>query len=307
MPRIPSKLLDCVCYLYGNEEDAFAGRNFGGTAFLVAVPSRFPESYYWIYAVTNWHVACDAGFSIIRLNTTDGGVDVISLGPEDWTFDPRLDIAVVPVSIDLNIHRCSYLPTTGFTEEDHLEKDKIGPGDEVFMIGRFVDHDGGPVNLPSARFGNISVMPSEIMQPNKQKAKSYCIDLHSRSGYSGSPVFLYRNATHDLEEAIAKTPAEKTIVSGRIYLSLLGIHFAQFPEKWELSSGPAHVSEEASSVPLIREGAYVRGLSGMTLVLPAWSILEVLNHSRLKADRDSADDAEEMRRNRDGWPPKPEL
>ena len=51
---------------------------------------------------------------------------------------------------------------------------------------------------------------------------------------------------------------------------LLGIHFAQFPERWQIDK--TGLVTKADSEPLIREGAYVRGMSGMTCVLPAWSI-----------------------------------
>src|SRR4051794_3628322 len=77
MPRIPPKVLDCVCYLYDSEDDARAGKNFGGTGFIVTVPSaRWPFRAEYAYAVTNWHVAC-RGTSVIRLNTLDGGTDIL--------------------------------------------------------------------------------------------------------------------------------------------------------------------------------------------------------------------------------------
>lgn len=88
---------------------------------------------------------------------------------------------------------------------------------------------------------------------------------------------------------------------------MLGIHFAQFPEQWEIVSGATKAQREVSSVPLVTEGGYVKGLSGMTCVLPAWIILEVLNSPKLKAQRDAADDAEQARRDREGHPPEAEV
>ena len=40
MPRLPDKMLDCVCYLYESEDDARAGVEFGGTGFLISMPSE---------------------------------------------------------------------------------------------------------------------------------------------------------------------------------------------------------------------------------------------------------------------------
>ena len=187
MPRIPPKFLDSVCYCYHNVDDAKAGRDFGGTAFLVGVPSVIPGRVF-VYAVTNWHVAVQSGASVLRLNTHDGQVDVFDFGPEEWEFDPALDIAVRALSLN-KTHRIGVMGIESLVTEKQIENHKMGPGEDVFMIGRFIDHDGGPINRPSVRFGNISVMPSPIEQPNGIMADAYCVDLHSRSGYSGSPVF----------------------------------------------------------------------------------------------------------------------
>lgn len=307
MPRIPPKTLDCVCYLYRTEEDAIAGTEFGGTGFLVSVPSRFPGRG-WIYAVTNWHVAVQDGASVLRLNTRDGGVDIIPLEPHEWHFDPRYDIAVAQISIDRSVHKYSLVPAKdGFVMPENVDSAKIGPGDDVFMVGRFVDHDGGPINRPAVRFGNVSVMPSPIEQPDIGMADSYCIDLHSRSGYSGSPVFVFRTPGFDLEEPAATSLNDaKFLFAGVQYLALLGIHFAQFIEEWELTDKTKQVKPRSGSVPLIRDGMYVKGLSGMTCVLPAWTIWDVLNSPKLKMLRDAADDAEQMRRDREGHPPEAE-
>jgi hypothetical protein len=76
---------------------------------------------------------------------------------------------------------------------------QIGPGDDVFMVGRFIDHDGGNKNRPALRFGNISIDPTPIMQDNGVRVPAYCVDLHSRTGFSGSPVFVYRTPGPDLD------------------------------------------------------------------------------------------------------------
>ena len=61
---------------------------------------------------------------------------------------------------------------------------------------------------------------------------------------------------------------------------LLGIHWGQFPEKWELND--KRQLEESQKNHLILEGKYVEGMSGMTCVIPAWQIYEVLNMPELK-------------------------
>lgn len=199
MPRIPSHILDTVFYLYESEEKAKQGREFGGTGFLVSFPTRFPDRIF-VYAVTNHHVACTGGASVARVNTKDGGTDIFPFEPDEWHCDPRYDIAVCEIGMDWSVHQASLVPISAFITKEKIEGEGIGVGDDVFMVGRFLDHDGGVSNRPAARFGNISVMPSPIEQPNGMLADAYCIDLHSRSGYSGSPVFVYKMGSTDLAD-----------------------------------------------------------------------------------------------------------
>lgn len=72
--------------------------------------------------------------------------------------------------LTLDRHRVSIVFEETFATKKHLEKHRIGIGDDVAMIGRFVDHDGGETNQPAARFGNISVMPTPIAQPTGPSA-----------------------------------------------------------------------------------------------------------------------------------------
>lgn len=300
MPRIPEQILDCVFYPYAEEESARKGTEFGGTGFLVGIPSRH-AGLFFSYAVTNHHVACSGGSSVIRINTVNGEPDIFAFEPHDWHFDPRFDIAVRGIGLSENSHKYALIGPDSFTSQEQVHEKKIGVGDDVFMVGRFVDHDGGPINKPAARFGHISVMPSPIKQPNGQTADSYCIDLHSRSGYSGSPVFVYRTPGYDLEERLPKDLKDaKLLIAGTNYLGLLGIHFAQFPEQWQIGISPTALKPEASDVPLVIEGGYVKGLSGMTCVLPAWTIMEVLNSPRLVESRNQIDDEEDIRLQKEG-------
>jgi hypothetical protein len=86
-----------------------------------------------------------------------------------------------------------------------------------------------------------------------------------------------------LEQPIKGEGGKQSLLfSGTSLLGLLGIHVAQFPEEWELKRGK---TETDTGVPLVGEGLAVKGLSGMTVVLPAWHILEVLNMPHLRRQR----------------------
>lgn len=306
MPYIPQGVINGAFYLYQNAEDAEAGRDPGGTGFIVmydgfsrgGMHEHIPG--YHFYGVTNWHVALQSGCSVIRLNRQDGKFDIIDLGPHDWFFMPgKHDIAVVPINIDQNSHDVSFISTRQFCEKPNFQNGyKIGVGDDVFMIGLFVDHAGMGTGIPSARFGNISMMPSpiaKIRQPTGYEGESYVVDMHSRTGFSGSPVYVYRTFGSDLTESWRGEEVEVIDVrvggknldrgSGRIryrsLFKLLGILWGQFPERWQVKAPNRVRVTRQSPNDLSGNDRYIEGMSGMSIVIPAWDILEVLQIPKL--------------------------
>ena len=289
MPRIPPKVLDNVFYLYRTRSNAEGCINIGGTGFIVSIPSVKPDKAFR-YFVTNWHVAVRDGFSVVRVDKMDGTSDFFEYDCSDWHFLPKFDIAVIPVVIAGGTHKVAVVSQDAFLTLERKKQEKIGPGDDVFMVGRFVDHKLLNQSATAVRFGHISMDPASVLQSNGVHADTYCIDLHSRSGYSGSPVFVYRTPGYDLEESLGVGDEAKLLMSGVNHLSLLGIHWGQFPEIWEVvEGGKLKVQDSKESLePLLTDGQFIKGLSGMTCVLPAWSILEVLNLPNLKKVRDAA-------------------
>lgn len=275
MPRIPKKFISTVFFMYPSVDDAKKGASCGGTGFFVTVPSQTHQDHQYLYAVTNWHVAC-RGSSVIRFNTATGGTKFINLGPDEWEFDSNVgaDIAAVSISeseIDDDTRQLiAPIGVGAFAPEDG---DDIGVGEDVFMVGRFLDYDGGKTNVPSSRFGCISTMPVPVRQGLGKNVNSYCIDMRSRSGYSGSPVFVYRTPGTDIE-FMEETHLFDT---GRGFLYFLGIHVSQFEEKLE------YIDEAGVN----RVG---KGLSGMTTVAPASMIKDILMMDKFKYQRE-ADDA----------------
>lgn len=287
MPRIPTNVLNCAFYLYETREDAESGAKFGGTGFFVTIPSKKDSRHLHYYAVTNYHVM-NAGATTIRINTENGGTDILELSSRDWKYVPGGgDVAVCSVTEYIkDSHEIIAIPTSLFATKNIVDRERIGIGDDVFMVGRFIDHDGGPTNSPCVRFGNISVMPTIISMENGNKP-SYCLDLHSRSGFSGSPVFVYRTP-----RSYTSTRTQSDIISsGDMYF--LGIHWAQFPERWEIAD-----KDESEN-----RGKYVKGLSGMTCVMLPEPILEALDIQRLKDERARGDAELEKKFEAYGYPP----
>lgn len=281
MPIVPYSLLHCAFYLYRDKADALAGKDAGGTGFFLALPTTGNlDTLGHHYGVTNHHVAVSGGYSCVRINTASG-VEVFEYGPEDWLFEPgKDDVAVVPLDIRQKGHIAMFIGENLLLHPQAVAEERIGPGDDVFMIGCFVDLDARQTNTPAVRFGNISTLPVAIEQPNGYRGLSYCVDMHSRTGYSGSPVFVYRTPGNTLEWAISGGP--NTL--GKSVLALLGIHWGQFPEELPIKRKQKKPSKET---PLSRRAyeEYIVGMSGMTCVIPAWRISELLYREDLVEQR----------------------
>jgi hypothetical protein len=300
MPRIADRALDGVVYLYHDRQHAELGREFGGSGFIAGVASeRLPKQVFYQYIVSNWHVVARDGCPVVRMNFKDGTPDIHEFEPHEWEFIPGIDVAVVPVHIS-DRHSITTAAVDCFLTEEKIKEHDIGPGEDVVMIGRFIDHDGGATNKPAVRFGCVSVMPTPIRQKWGWTANSYCIDLHSRNGFSGAPVFAYRLPLHNLGNAVT----DSTHTELRPFFGLLGIHWGQFPELWEIKnkSNP-DTSRMENATPLVAGGHVVEGFSGMTCVIPAGDILKVLNTPKLRSERDRWDDYWIQRFAIDGMPP----
>jgi hypothetical protein len=309
MPKIPQDVINVAFYLYSTRADAEAGVNPQGTGFLLGIPGGGDlRRYDHVYAVTNWHLAVQKNeaegiipASIVRLNAVEG---VRILDDLTWHhIDKGPDIAVAPLDLDFS-HRSQnhvrIIESGMFASNNDIESQNIGVGEDVFMFGLFVDHGGEEKNAPSARFGNISMLPS-IEAPIEQGTGGSCpcfiLDMHSRSGVSGSPVFVYRTFGSDLTRVEHHTKikfgASDMILQGETLFKFLGVHLGQFQEEWEI--GTNRRIAESRKKHLVREGEYVVGMSGMTIVIPAWEFEKVLNLPELVKMRKEKDDEEERK------------
>lgn len=278
MPSVPKRFLDCVVYLYADTASATLGKGTGGCGFIAGVRSKTHPSGVHLYVVSNFHVA-KKGFPVVRLNTPEGGVSTLDLDALDWEHIPNGgDVAAASVD---NFGGGNFLCVTDdllLTKEDC--GNLFGLGDDVVMVGRFMDHDGGQTNRPALRFGNISLEPTNVAWQYGASVEYFCLDMHSRSGFSGAPVFAYRTPGSDLANTLTEDgkPRDTVVLTSReTRIKLLGINCGQFPEIMELE------------MVGYKDKVRVKGLSGMTVCLPAWSVLEVLNCPKFVQERASLD------------------
>jgi len=270
MPAVPEDMIRAVVYLYPSETAATEGSNFGGSGFLVGVQDG---SGNHAYVVTNYHVAVKPAKGepspVVRVNRKDGKTDIFAFDVSDYHYLPGFgDVAVVRLPVESRVHDFKVYAFNNLVTKEQAEE-TLQLGEDVFMVGRFIDFDGGVTNRPALRFGNISMNPL----PNDRTANFgsgvsyYCIDMHSRTGFSGAPVWAYRTMGSDLHDAIDGTPPQvHPPIAG-----ILGLHCGQFPEALATD-----------------DGAPINGWSGMTVVLPAWRIAELLMSEKVVHERAAA-------------------
>jgi hypothetical protein len=202
LPIIPPVILNSIIFTYRNAEDAELGVSEGGSGFLLAMNSVV-SGFYHCYAVTNRHVIAH-GFPAVRVNFRhDSSLATLThcfpFLPQDWVIHPEHDLAVCPMphDFDPNAFNVALLGIDYLMSRDFFQSKGIAPGDNLFYVGRFMEHAGRYENMPSVRFGNISMLPNELEpveyeeEHGRQKQIGYLVEARSRSGYSGSPVFFY--------------------------------------------------------------------------------------------------------------------
>jgi hypothetical protein len=191
MPRIPDEYLECAIYLYPTVEGAGKGEQSGGSGLLVYVPSKTHSDAGYIYAVTCSHVATDN--PVIRLNTCKGDIGVLDYSGK-WEHHANDDLAAVHMgALDTDQFKFKLLELQRFINQEIIYRFDIGPGDEVFMVGRFITEHNQQRNAPSVRFGNISMIYAEPVfniETGKDQ-EGIAVEMRSIPGYSGSPVFVY--------------------------------------------------------------------------------------------------------------------
>ena len=209
---------------------------------------------------------------------------MLDFDPSEWVCEEdSYDIAISPpLLLNPKLEIFSPLGLDLFMSPEEELRDEIGPCDDVFMTGLFVDDIRDAYHSPAFRFGHISLMNAQVLQETGYMGRSIMLDMNSRSG-SGSPVFVFRTlGSHFIEQA---QPGQ-VLTGGGHYMKLLGIHWGQVKEKWEVANiSKGEISSKEAKDFLKLEGRVILGLSGMTYVIPAACIREILNLPELQSTR----------------------
>ncbi len=254
VPRINNEAWMSMFFLYHSVEEAeHEGGAGGATGFLL----RDGGANY--YAVTARH-NIRAGATVIRMKTVrwtgrrpspqitvhckaDDPTAIIPLASNQWKCSEKDDVAVAflgrhgsPTSFP---HYSMW--TENLISPAVISKLDIFPGDDVYMVGRYVHNDGKSTNLPFCRSGIISQMPNKNhlipmeedgWEPFEQEA--FLVELRSISGFSGSAVFWELPWIDVLTEVNTKSIVKETEINPKqmpIQIWILGIEIATWPDK----------------------------------------------------------------------------
>jgi hypothetical protein len=278
LPRIDDAYLHSVVYLYRSRHEAEEGINIGGSGFLISVPSEIrPAPASHIYAVTNSHVIESNG-CVARMNAKGGTTDSIEFRKSEWLCAKADDLAIamLPPEI-LNRFLISPIPAEAAITREFVDRYYIGAGDDVIVLGRFINQEGRQRNEPSARFGFISQMPSEPIEYDGREQDSFLCEVKSIGGYSGSPVFVNPDLnSHRRGHAFPK--------AGQ--LILLGVDWCHI-QNWHSAR-----DDNGYEIPHIR----VPENTGMMGVIPGWKLTDLINTPEAKMGRKIVDEREPKRR-----------
>lgn len=287
MLPVPAHFLDCVIYVYPTKAAADKNEELGGSGFLVSYPFAVNSARLQLYAVTNLHVIKNHPNPAIRINTVDGGREVLETNKNRWVSHPDGDdLAVLPIDVDEDNFKLTCIPIDKLINRKSLPSLHVMPGDEVFMLGRFVSLDGTTSNTPTVRFGNVARIEGEPIE-NKygHPQESFLIDCRSIPGYSGSPVFITLWPPKP-RPPMWLVPANDQFFPPRHGPFLLGIDWLHINNYEPVERYDKGTKKWVKVQPKRR----VKANTGIAGVIPAWRISDLLERPELKNKRDRADE-----------------
>lgn len=166
-----------------------------GTAFAIA--SKVNGQTFQTLVTCRHVIETIRGDSVyIRVNLTRGGVRILESPKEHWLPhpDPNIDLAACPAVLRPQEYQVLHmeLESDFFLSEASIQKEDIGVGDEISIVGLYTSHTGENRNLPIVRAGTIASMPREKISTadSGQQFHAYLVETRSIGGLSGSPVFV---------------------------------------------------------------------------------------------------------------------
>lgn len=141
----------------------------------------------------------------IRANTKQGESVWAKCQSNDWLFHPTdqtADLALLRTGVPDGWDHL-VIPSSMCATSEVLQKNEVGLGDEVFVVGLFRHHHGSRKNIPIVRVGNLAAMAEEkVSTKDFGLVDAHLIEARSIGGLSGSPVFLNMGVVRYLDGGV---------------------------------------------------------------------------------------------------------
>lgn len=216
----------------------------------------------------------------LLMNPVEGDRIPIRVPLKNWLFHPtdrRIDVAVVDwdsVAEGQTVDHSMILSQMALTQKDHVEHG-IREGGTVFCVGVFTKHAGRMRVIPIFRTGNIALMPDaqEPIYTDRGPMEGYLVECRSVGGLSGSPVF---SAIDKIVPPIIPTPpgyipAEQYKAEIRALWAWMGLMHGH----WKIDK------KTLATMDMATDDKKEPLNTGIAIVVPAWKVMEVVNHPRL--------------------------
>jgi hypothetical protein len=254
------------------------GKDFSaiGTAFLLSVTEYNHVFDYW---VTCKHVVKpyldNREKLFLRINESNKTVAYVPMNGE-WCFhkDITVDLAMLnwnpPDNLpayEINAIEAMSIYINPLIWKKAPYEDRVREGNEVFLLGLFPKYYGDNRNLPTFRFGNVSLLTTEKTPGEYGYTDHYFIECDVWKGSSGSPVYVSivdiesRKLLNDLADRGQELPDE----SAYFY----GVASEFYPHRATVKSK----SRKGGKEPIVNEVVTHYGIS---LVIPSYKVGEML-------------------------------
>jgi hypothetical protein len=260
-----------------------------GTAFVMSIPSEAHQERTYGYLVTARHCIVEGerfGAVGVRVNrrahpelqpSEEGALDAIgseSFGPLDqWLFheDPANDVAVHPF-MPPSEFAVVQVKEESWATSDVIQREDIGVGDELVVVGLFASHTGKEVNRPIVRSGTIAAMPDEPLKDTRSGLSydAYLAEVRSVGGLSGSPVWMVIRPWR-------MTPRLNG-PEARLHFYLLGLIRGHWKKEGEWLSDAASDEQDVLN-------------TGIAIVTPIQTAIDIINSPEEVARRRRADES----------------
>jgi len=268
---IPSEIKPVATYIFINNGGKLIPN---GAGFFVGLKNPSKQNNFSLYLVTAKHVLCPPGSNqmldkiYIRLNKKGGGseTDAIPLSAQGnkrtvfFHADPTVNLAVLPVLPDQKKIDFKFIPDESILTKEESTNRTLYEGAEVFYPSLFFPYTGVGELYPCVRFGRVALLPDKKIERQAYSAEIFLVETGSNGGNNGAPVFFYSASIRASE--------------GQPALKLAGIMegtFGDAPQEIKI------VEKRKVAIPFSNVG--------ISAVIPAYKLLEVLFSEELKKQR----------------------